>query len=144
MTGVQTCALPISGFFEPITPLALNVAIAGRNIPVRWKLTDFNNAPLLDACGRGSCMDYTNNPNNQGTPNQHDYDQLVTIYSHTDSYTTLAAGLPLASASEVDDVDNENQADWGRTVGFLRGRANQFERDLGNGHKMITFVLWAE
>ena len=39
----------VAGFFEPITPLALNVAIAGRNIPVKWKLTDFNNAPVTSA-----------------------------------------------------------------------------------------------
>ena len=103
----------------------------------------FDNPKLLDGCGRGTCMDYTNDPTNQGTPNQHDYDQLVTIYNHTDSYTTLAAGLPLTSASAV-DVDNENQAEWGRAVGFLRGKANQFERDLGNGHKLLTFVLWTE
>ena len=43
---------------------------------------NFSNADLLDACGRGSCMDYSNDPSNQGTPNQHDYDQLVSIYSH--------------------------------------------------------------
>jgi predicted outer membrane repeat protein len=36
----------VQGFFEPINPTALNVANAGRNIPVKWRLTDFNNAPV--------------------------------------------------------------------------------------------------
>src|SRR5215211_3166106 len=47
----------------------------------------------------GTCMDYTNDPSGtlgtNGTlsnehPNQHDYDQLATIYSHLDSTTTVA------------------------------------------------------
>ncbi len=42
----------------------------------------------------GTCMDYTNDPDGPPSnvhPNQHDYDQLKTIYSHTDSYATPAA-----------------------------------------------------
>jgi hypothetical protein len=52
---------------------------------------NFSNANL------GTCMDYTNNPGTNQHPNQHDYDQLVTIYSHLDSTTTVAsapASLP--------------------------------------------------
>lgn len=47
---------------------------------------NFNNGNL------GSCMDYTNDPDGPPSnehPNQHDYDQLVTIYSHLDSTTTV-------------------------------------------------------
>lgn len=102
----------------------------------------FSNADLLDACGRGSCMDYSNDPANQGTPNQHDYDQLVTIYNHLDTFTTLAAGLPLIAGEA--DIDTENPGEWGRSVGFANGRANVFERDLGGDRKVITFVFWAE
>src|SRR5512139_2177591 len=36
---------------------------------------NFNNANL------GSCMDYSNDPQPNQHPNQHDYDELVTIYS---------------------------------------------------------------
>ena len=49
---------------------------------------NFNNANL------GTCMDYTNNPGTNQHPNQHDYDQLVTIYSHLDSTTTVGAAAP--------------------------------------------------
>src|SRR5512141_1805334 len=48
--------------------------------------TNFNNTNL------GTCMDYTSNPYgppDNEHPNQHDYDELVTIYSHLDSVTTL-------------------------------------------------------
>ena len=113
----------------------------------------FANPDLLDACGRGSCMDYSDNPANQGTPNQHDYDQLVTIYNHLDSFTTLAAGLPFASGpgrgqgmglgADI-DIDTENQAEWGRPIHFANGRPNVYERDFGGGRKVITHVLWAE
>jgi hypothetical protein len=40
---------------------------------------DFNNANL------GTCMDYPNDWSTNQHPNQHDYDQLVSIYSHTDA-----------------------------------------------------------
>ena len=109
------------------------------------------NPDLLDACGRGSCMDYSNDPANQGTPNQHDYDQLVTIYSHLDATTTIGAALPgngranFGFDDEDGGVDPENQATWGRAVGFTqRGRANVFERELGNGRKILSYVLWIE
>ena len=111
----------------------------------------FANADLLDACGRGSCMDYSDDPTNQGTPNQHDYDQLVTIYSHLDATTTIGAALPgngranFGFDDEDGGVDPENQATWGRAVGFTqRGRANVFERELGNGRKILSYVLWIE
>ena len=103
---------------------------------------NFSNADLLDACGKGSCMDYSSDPTNQSTPNQHDYDELVLIYNHLDSFTTLAAGLPLI-ASEA-DIDTENPRERGRAIGFANGRANVFERDLGNGRKVLTVVFWAQ
>ncbi|MGH3717167.1 MAG: hypothetical protein ACRDT4_27450 [Micromonosporaceae bacterium] len=39
---------------------------------------NFNNPNL------GTCMDYTNDPGTNQHPNQHDYDQLASIYSHSD------------------------------------------------------------
>ena len=109
------------------------------------------NPDLLDACGRGSCMDYSNDPANQGTPNQHDYDQLVTIYGHLDATTTIAANLPAGQAFAVgrpdfdlDMVDPDNQATWGMPVHFRNGRADVFERVMGNGKSVLTHVFWVE
>jgi hypothetical protein len=106
----------------------------------------------------GTCMDYTNDPDgkiyNQLSnehPNQHDYDELVTIYTHLDSTSTvsqtLAAGNAMA-ARERDNVDEPERvgtAQWGKLVRSTNhGRTEVFELDLGRGQKMVTFVIWAD
>lgn len=62
------------------------------NVGLAHQDENFNNANL------GSCMDYTNlplGPPSNTKPNQHDYDQLVTIYgSHLDSTNTSTASVP--------------------------------------------------
>ena len=107
-----------------------------------------SNADVVDACGRGSCMDYSNDPGNQGTPNGHDYDQLVTIYNHADTTTTIASGLPSTQGNvgfDISDrVDPENPATWGRPIGSRNGRMNLFERKFGPDLKVITHVFWIE
>ena len=98
---------------------------------------DFNNPDLLDACNRGSCMDYSADPSNNTTPNQHDYDELVTIYSHLDGAAlALPAGAP-------DVLDTESQAEWGQAQRYADGKPIIFERDLGAGARLVTFVIWA-
>ncbi len=53
----------------------------------------------------GTCMDYTNDPSTNQTPNQHDYNQLESIYSHLDSVNTWAlAGISPIEPSEFVDV----------------------------------------
>jgi len=101
--------------------------------------TDFNNADLLDACGRGSCMDYSADPTNNTTPNQHDYDELVIIYSHSDG------PVPLAAATPADDgVDLDNPSAWGQAVSFSNGRGVAYERTIGPDQKIFTWVIWAQ
>jgi hypothetical protein len=101
---------------------------------------NFNNADLLDACGRGTCMDYSSDPTNQTTPNQHDYDELVIIYSHLDGAANLMAGFPADEG-----VDLENPSTWGQATRFDdKGRGIVYERILPNGNKLVNFVLWAE
>ena len=76
-----------------------------------------------------TCMDYYHNTSDSDTlstrPNQHDYDELVTIYTHLDSYTTLGAPsgsrlVPLGQVGESKYVDR-----------------------LPNGLTRITYVRWA-
>ena len=96
---------------------------------------NFNNANL------GTCMDYTNNPSTNQHPNQHDYDELVTIYSHTDSTTTVGQSVANSAAATDEDDEPEN---WGILVKQSRnGRVSVYELDEGNGRKKITFVMWA-
>jgi hypothetical protein len=92
---------------------------------------NFNNANL------GTCMDYTSDPDGPPSnehPNQHDYDQLVTIYSHLDSTTTIGA-MPAGMANG----EFHSQADWGQAIATSsHGKPILFERDFGNGYKMFT------
>lgn len=112
---------------------------------------NFNNPNL------GSCMDYTNDPDggpggasdtdpSNEHPNQHDFDQLVTIYgSHTDSTTTIASGAGSSgpgrgnggNGASADDDEEHFLPPW---AGPAHG--NVYETDLGNGVRVITHVIW--
>ena len=102
----------------------------------------FNNTNL------GTCMDYTDDPD--GTlksqlsnehPNQHDYDQLGTIYSHLDSITTLSQ----SDGSGRGKASLEDTAEFGKSLRKDgRGRTSLHEKDLGKGEKVFTFVFWAD
>lgn len=81
-----------------------------------------------------TCMDYTNNPDSNQQPNQHDYDELDLIYAHLDSMTTV--GQTIAKFA------NDPQ-EWGRLV-RQNGRLAVFEQDFGGGNKRFTFVIFAE
>ena len=85
----------------------------------------------------GTCMDYTNNPAGNEHPNAHDYQQLLTVYNHIESAMVAQQG-PASNES------GETPAEWGRAVRFDRqGRPNVFERDEGQGRKVVTHVFWA-
>ena len=94
---------------------------------------NFNNANL------GTCMDYTNNPGTNQHPNKHDYDELVTIYSHLDNTTTVQQLV-----SRVQDFVHSVPAEWGKLIRHsANGKNSLFELDLGNGRKVFTFVIWS-
>lgn len=107
----------------------------------------------------GTCMDYTDNPLGPPSnehPNKHDYDELVTIYSHVDSTTTIinstgggsdgGGGGGSCNPHKPGCTGASNDpSGWGRLVSTSHdGHQQVFELDLGNGRKMITHVLWAE
>ncbi|MBI3231893.1 MAG: hypothetical protein HYZ51_02315 [Candidatus Doudnabacteria bacterium] len=97
----------------------------------------------------GTCMDYTNDPDGTTNgqlsnqhPNQHDYDQLTTIYAHLDAITSVFNKTFSAPAL---DVDPSNRSEWGKVIRKSgNGRSLLYERDLGSGHKLFTFVIWAD
>lgn len=97
---------------------------------------NFGNANL------GTCMDYTNDPTPNQHPNAHDYAQLETIYAHLDTTTTLSAGT---GAGNGQDVDVADPPAWGKAIEHdSKGRPSKYEKDLGNGRKVHTFVIWAD
>lgn len=85
----------------------------------------------------GTCMDYTSNPAGPPSnehPNKHDYDELVTIYRHLDSFTTVGQ----ATTSRLDGRD------WGQQVrGSRRSGNSLFVKSDGRGNAILTFVIWA-
>lgn len=104
---------------------------------------------VFDNPNLGSCMDYTDDPD--GTiktqpsnlhPNQHDYDQLVTIYgSHTDGINTYSQATGLAAPMSGNHDDEDFGAPTGKKDG--KGRDILFVKEEG-GMRKFTWVLWAD
>lgn len=97
----------------------------------------------------GTCMDYTNDPDGPPSnehPNAHDYEQLEIIYAHLDSSSTLNPPAPKGKGKgNGQDVDVFESEQWGKVLHKDgKGRPSHFEQDLGNGHKVFTFVIWAD
>ncbi len=116
----------------------------------------------------GSCMDYTNDPSglrgtngtkNNEHPNAHDYDQLNSMYAHSDGSqlsTTRAASRAFAGnlvegadraagRPGISDAAPLNAREWGRAVAVDgRGRGRIFIRPLDGGVELTTFVTWAD
>lgn len=100
----------------------------------------FTNANL------NTCMDYTNLPESNQAPNQHDYDMLQQIYNHTDSTSTLA-GSPAFVPNAVQGLlaGRTAGAAWGALVEVSEdGRSATYLRELGGGLQEVTHVFWVE
>ena len=103
---------------------------------------------IFDNTNLGTCMDYTNDPSTNQHPNQHDYDELSVIYAHlTDVVSTVFSSVNgNGNRPEVvgQDIDLDNPSAWGKAVKKdSRGNNSLYERNLGNGEKLFTFVIWA-
>lgn len=103
----------------------------------------------------GTCMDYTNDPDgmlfdqlDNLHPNQHDYDQMTDIYAHLNSTdgdggpgNGNGKGKKPKKAGSVIDLNDPSA--WGRAIKQdMQGNDSLFERDLGNGQVLITYVIW--
>lgn len=101
-----------------------------------------------------TCMDYADALDNP-KPNQHDYDQLVTIYGgHVDGTTTIASAWDVVTASAsrpqtLGEILND-AGQWGMPVRFdKQGRPNVFMlptgvNDEGEPEFTLTHVFWAK
>jgi hypothetical protein len=108
---------------------------------------NFNNTNL------DSCMDYTSNPGSNQHPNQHDYNQLESIYAHLDSggggssndsggCNPKAPWCNGASAADIlSQIEMNGPGQWGRLVSE-HGPQEVYELDLGGGRRIITHVTW--
>jgi hypothetical protein len=99
-----------------------------------------------DTPNEGTCMDYTNSPSGPPSnqyPNQHDYAQLETIYSKTDSKTTVGN---TSAATKMPPAANQgyfnSRAEWGALKQRSPdGGVEVYERDFGGGNKVHTRVI---
>jgi hypothetical protein len=101
-----------------------------------------------DGTSLNTCMDYYHNTSASDTksthPNQHDYDELATIYSHLDSFTTIGSA-PVALPSEMVNGDFSSPNSWGKLVSSsAKGDESVFVRDFGKGNQVVTLVIWAQ
>ena len=97
---------------------------------------------VFDNPNMGTCMDYTNNPETNQHPNAHDYEELETIYVHLDTTTTLSqTSNQTVRQTVLDDLENASQ--WGRLISN-NGKVAKYERQMFDGSKVFTFVVWAE
>jgi hypothetical protein len=89
-------------------------------------------------------MDYTSDPDGPPSnehPNAHDFAQLESIYSHTES----GAALPSLWPPAMGHINFEGPEQWGRLVRSNgNGRVQIFELDFGEGNRVITHVFWAD
>lgn len=123
----------------------------GHNVGLHHQDEDFNNQSLY------TCMDYQDPPSEY--PNTHDYEQLETIYGHSDSYDSYLAsdGGDGGGSSGGDDGCNappgkgcnkgetpshNGDIGWGMSLG-RRGQVETFIRIDPDGTRHITHVIWA-
>jgi len=91
----------------------------------------------------GTCMDYTKDPSTNQHPNAHDYEELVTIYSHLDSTTTANQTATRSMPPAMTEIDLSGPAQWGRLIHSSHGGWTElYELDFGGGHKVLTHVIW--
>ena len=110
---------------------------------------------IFDNLNLGTCMDYTNDPDgtiadpdqlSNISPNQHDRDQLEIIYPLPDDGDGGGGQGGGGSCNPKSPKCNPataagGHAQWGQLVSG-HGGTETYERNLGDGHKVITFVTW--
>jgi hypothetical protein len=89
-------------------------------------------------------MDYYHNTSSADTksthPNQHDYDQLVTIYtSHFDAAASAAVVVSGRAAGDPNDASDDGD---GTPPGASAARGNWYAQDLGRGRAVLTHIFW--
>lgn len=117
----------------------------GHNLGLDHQDENFDNDSLF------SCMDYQDPPYEY--PNAHDYDQLETIYAHTDSYNSYTGSggggggvcnaPPGKGCNKADIGEGNSRADWGLSLG-RKGQKEKFLRIDPDGTRHVTFVTWAQ
>lgn len=98
----------------------------------------FGNADL------GTCMDYSNNPDPNQHPNDHDYEELQKIYEHLDGGSSGGDEPPNKGRGKKPKGQGIDQSAWGRRVAVSNnGHTSVHVLKVGGGKRIVTFVIWA-
>jgi hypothetical protein len=105
----------------------------------------------VDGSSQNSCMDYFPNidENAKSTlstrPNEHDFEELHTIYAELDGFTTLAEPTRPSKKRPKKLKDPKNPKAWGKLKSQSPdGRGSIYENNDIAGATVITHVYWAE
>lgn len=108
----------------------------------------------VDGSSLDTCMDYFSNTGANATstlstqPNAHDFEELDTIYAHTDSLTTVATTTttsPGPGRKKLATDDSDDPGNWGRLISqSAQGRSSTYERYNADGSKTLTHVYWTK
>lgn len=135
---------------DPVWKQSVTCQELGHNVGLDHQDETFDNQSLF------SCMDYQDPP--YAYPNAHDYEQLETIYGHTDSYDSYADGssggggdggngggcnAPPGKGCNKSDAGNNGETGWGMSLG-RRGQKEVFLRIDRSGVRHFTFVTWVK
>ena len=91
----------------------------------------------------GTCMDYGNSPRYDEHPRWQDYRRLQVMYGPGSSTTAIATSSTTTAASEV--ALEDDPSDWGQVIERDdKGRPSHYRKDLGNGKKVFTFVVYPD
>ena len=119
----------------------------GHNLGLDHQDEDFNNVSLT------SCMDYQNPP--YPYADEHDFEQLSSIYAHTDTYNSYATTdsgsggggactAPPGKGCNRSGVGQDSaETGWGISLA-RRGRHETFLRIDPDGTRHVTFVTWVD
>ena len=117
----------------------------GHTLGLAHQDEDFDNENI------GTCMDYTSDPNAPPSnlhPDQHDLDVLIGKYAHlngTDDDDGGKKGNNGGGKGKKGEPPGQDVRQWGKAISTDgKGRPDLFEKDLGNGDKLFTHVLWAD
>jgi hypothetical protein len=107
----------------------------GHNLGLDHQDEDFDNTSLK------TCMDYQDPPS--PAPNDHDYEQLASIYAHSDNDSGGGGGVCNAPKGKGCNKPNaRGDVGWGASLG-RRGNAETFIRIDPDGTMHLTHVTWA-
>jgi hypothetical protein len=139
-----------SYYNTPGWKLSVTCQELGHDVGLGHQDENFRNQSLF------SCMDYQDPP--YAYANTHDFEQLVTIYGHTDSYNSYSGGsgggggggdgdggcnAPPGKGCNKGEAPGKNRdIGWGVSMG-RRGQQETFMRTDPDGTRHITHVTWA-